>query len=76
MSDSFETPWTIAHQAPLSKGSPRQEYWSGLSFPSSRDLSDPGIKPASPALTDRFFTIELLAKAAENGNAYTKMIKI
>ena len=76
MSDSFVTPWTIAHQAPLSKGSPRQEYWRGFSLPSSRDLSDPGIKPAFPALADRFFTIELLGKAAENGNAYTKMIKI
>ena len=76
MSNSFVIPQTVAHQAPLSMEFPRQEYWSGLSFPSSRDLSDPGIKPASPALTDRFFTIELLAKAAENGNAYTKMIKI
>ena len=42
------TPWTVAHQAPLSVGFPRQEYWSGL--PSPEDLPDPGIKPASPAL--------------------------
>ena len=34
MSDSFATPWTVAHQAPLSMGFPRQEYWSGLPFPS------------------------------------------
>ena len=46
----FATPWTIVHQAPLSMGFPRQEYWSGLSFPSPGDLSDPGIKPASSAL--------------------------
>ena len=44
MSNSFVTPWTIAHQAPLSMGFPRQEYWSGLLFPSSGDLPDPGIK--------------------------------
>ena len=50
VSNSFETPRTIVHQAPLSMGFPRQEYWSGLPFPSPRDLSDPGIKPGSPAL--------------------------
>ena len=44
------TPLTIACQAPLSTGPSRQEYWSGLSFPSPGDLSDPGIKPKSPAL--------------------------
>ena len=41
------TPWTVALQAPLSMGFPRQEYWSGLPFPPSGDLPDPGIKPAS-----------------------------
>ena len=45
----FLTPWTTAHQAPLSMGFPRQEYWSGLPFPSLGDLPDPGIKPRSPA---------------------------
>ena len=45
MSDSFATLWTIAHQAPLSMGFPRQEYWNGLPFPSPRDLPNPGIKP-------------------------------
>ena len=45
MSDSFVTLWTIAHQAPLSMGFPRQQYWTGLPFPSSGALSDPGIKP-------------------------------
>ena len=43
-------PWTVAHQAPLSMGFPRQEYWSGLPFPSPGDLPNPGIKPLSPAL--------------------------
>ena len=43
-------PWTVAHQAPLSMGFPRQEYWSGLPFPSPGDPPDPGIKPRSPAL--------------------------
>ena len=49
-SDSFGTPLTAAHQAPLFMGSPRQESWSGLPFPSPGDLPDPGIKPGSPAL--------------------------
>ena len=44
------TPWTVAHQAPLSMEFSRQEYWSGLPFPSPGDLPDPGIKPASSAL--------------------------
>ena len=39
------TPWTVAHQAPLSMGFPRQEYWTGLPFPLPGDLSDPGIEP-------------------------------
>ena len=42
----FVTLWTVARQAPLSVGFSRQEYWSGLPFPSTRDLSDPGIEPA------------------------------
>ena len=49
----LEISWTIAHQAPLSMGLSRQEYWSELPFPSLGDLSDPGIKtvsPVSPAL--------------------------
>ena len=54
----FVTPWTVACQAPLSMGFPRQEYQSGLPFPSPRDLPDPGIKPTSPALADGFFTAE------------------
>ena len=46
----FATPWTVAYQAPQSMEFSRQEYWSGLPFPSPRDLPDPGIKPGSPAL--------------------------
>ena len=55
MSDSFATPWTVAHHAPMSMGFPRQEYWSGLPFPSPGDLPDPRIEPASPSLAGRFF---------------------
>ena len=44
------TPWTVASQAPLSMAFSRQEYWRGLPFPSPGDLSNPGIKPRSPAL--------------------------
>ena len=44
----FATPWTVAYHTPLSMGFSRQEYWSGLSFPSPKDLPDPGIKPESP----------------------------
>ena len=54
------TPWTVACQAPLSMRFPRQEYWSGLPYPTWGDLPNPGIKPASlasPALASRFFTI-------------------
>jgi len=43
------TPWTVACQAPLSMGFSRQEYWSGLPFPSLGDLPDPGIETGSPA---------------------------
>ena len=46
----FATPWTVAHQAPLPMGFPRQEYWSGLPFPFPGDLPDPGIEPRSPVL--------------------------
>ena len=50
MSDSFVTASTVAHQAPLSVGFSRQEYWNGLPFPSPGDLPDPGIKPGFHAL--------------------------
>ena len=46
----FAIPWTVAYQAPQSMKLSRQEYWSGLPFPSPGDLPNPGIKPGSPAL--------------------------
>ena len=46
----FASPWTVAHQAPLSMEFSRQEYWSGLPFPSPGHLSDSGIESGSPAL--------------------------
>ena len=52
----FVTPWTVAHQAPLSKGFPRQECWSGLPLPSPGDLPNARIEPPSPASGGRFFT--------------------
>ena len=55
----FVTLWTVAHQAPLSTGFSRQEYWSGLLCPPPEDLSNPGIDPLSlksPALAGGFFS--------------------
>ena len=46
----FATPWTVAYHASPSMGFSRQDYWSGLPFPSPRDLPHPGFKPGSPAL--------------------------
>ena len=54
----FATPWTAAHQAPPSTGFSRQEYWSGLPFPSPGDLPDPGIELGSPALQADTLTSE------------------
>ena len=51
---------TIVRQVPLSMGFPRQEYWSGLPFASTGDLPDRGLKPASPALSGRFFAAVVL----------------
>ena len=50
MSDSFMILWSIAYQAPLSMGFSREEYWSGLPFPTPGDLPNPGIEPRSPRL--------------------------
>ena len=50
VSDSFVIPWTVAHQASLSMGFSRQQYWSGLPFPSPGHLPDPGLEPMFPAL--------------------------
>ena len=63
----FVTPWTVARQAPLTMGFPRQEYWSRLPFSPPGDLPDPGIEPmspASPTLADGLFTTEPSRKSA------------
>ena len=56
----FTTPWTVAYQAPPAMGFSRQEFWSGLPFPSPGDLPDPGIEPRSPAFQADALTSELL----------------
>ena len=66
MSNFLQHPWTVTHQAPLSMGFPRQEYWSGLSFLSSGDLPNPRIKPMSPELAGRLFTTEPPGKPLKN----------
>ena len=58
----FVTSWTIARQSPPSMEFSRQEYWSGLPFPSPRDLPDPGIEPRSPALQAYSLPSESLVK--------------
>ena len=67
VSDSFAVLWTVARQARLSMGFPRQEYWSVLPFPSPGDLPDPGRDQTWVsyvlALADGFFTPETLAKS-------------
>ena len=52
----FGTPKTVAHQVPQSKEFSRQEYWSGLSFTTARDIPNPGIESMSPTLAGGFFT--------------------
>ena len=61
----YVTQWTIAHQASLSMGFSRQEYWSGLPFAFPGDLPDPGIEPQAPAVSciaGEFFTTEPLGE--------------
>ena len=55
-SELFMTPWTVAHQPPLSMGFSKQAYWSRLPFSSPGDFPDPGIEPESP-IAGRFFTV-------------------
>ena len=64
-----QTPWTIARQAPLSMGLLRQEYWSGLPFPSPGDHPDPGFEPAFPVLAGRFFTTEPPGKSENESHS-------
>ena len=64
----FATLWTVAHQAPPSLGFPRQEFWSGLAFPSPGDLPSPGVElssPEPPALQEDSFPTEPLGKPRE-----------
>ena len=64
----FVIPQTVSHQAPLPMEFSRQEYWSGLPFPSPGDLSDPGIKPRSPALQADSLLSEPLGKPLISSN--------
>ena len=66
----FITPWAVAHQAPRSMGFCRQEYWSGLPFPTPGDLLNPGVKPeslSSPALAGGLFTTSTTWKSESEG---------
>ena len=63
VSDSFTTPWTVACQAPLSMGFPRQEYWMGLPFPPPGGLPDLGIESASAALQVDYLPLSLLGSS-------------
>ena len=65
---TLATTWTVAHQAPLSMGFSRQEYWSGLPFPSLGDLPDPGIEPRSPVLQADSLPTELRGKPLKQEN--------
>ena len=62
----FATLWTVAHQALSSMGFSRQEYWSGLPFPSPGDLPDPGIEPRSPAVQAEALTSGATREAHKN----------
>ena len=62
----FVTQWTVAHQAPLSMEYSRQEYWSGLPFPSPEDLLDLGIKPLPPALQADSLPLSHLGSSPSN----------
>ena len=63
LSLTLVTPWTVARKALLSMGFFRQEYWSGLSFPSPGDLPNPGIEPRSPAFQANSLPTELQGKS-------------
>ena len=69
-------PWTMAHQAPLSMGFSRQEYWSGLPFPSPGNFPDPGIEPRSPALQADSLPTELQGKPCIGGRFHKTVPKV
>ena len=71
----FGTLWTVAHQASLSMGFSRQEYWSGLPCPPQGDLPDPGIEPVSPALQADSLPLEPPGKPHRtHSNVYKSML--
>ena len=70
----FVTPWTVAHQDPLSMGFSRQVYWSGLLFPSPGDLPDPGIEPRSPTLQANTLTSEPPGKPSTHLYRYPVLV--
>ena len=70
MSDSLRPPWTVAYQAPSSMGFSRQEYWSGLPFPSAGDLPNPGTEPGSPALQTGALPSEPTGKRMNDSNSH------
>ena len=75
----FVTLWTIAHQASLSMGFSRQEYWSGLPCPPLGDLPDPGIKPMSlvfPALASKLFTTSTTWEAQKNRQNQSTKVEV
>ena len=69
------TPWTVACSAPLTTGYSRQEYWSGLPFPSPGDLPDPGIEPRSPAMEADALTSEPPRMKQKNKKVTRSMIQ-
>ena len=69
----FAIPWTVAYQASQSMGFSRQEYWSGLPFPSPGDLPDPGIEPGFPALQAEALPSEPPGKPHFNVNLHLKL---
>ena len=71
---TLANPWTVARQAPLSMGFLRQEYWSGLPFPSPGDLPDPGIEPGSPELQADSLPAGLLGKSLPSRRHYSALI--
>ena len=72
----FATPWTVAHQAPPSMGFSRQEYWSGLPFPSPGDLPNPGIEPRSPTLQADALISEPPGKTKDKGTKVKLKVKL
>ena len=69
----FATLWTVARQAPPSMGFSRQEYWSGLPFPSPGNLPNPGIEPTSPALEADALTSEPPGNKPKDGDTKMQM---